>query len=104
MMDGWGVCLMERSRFVFGFRNGVEVTVAQVAGPVLDRARSYLSARGFTFAEEMDTRVAGEKSKFGNKVVHKLSLGRMNEVFKLLGITRPTIYWASVVGSKGFAR
>lgn len=71
-------------------RGGFELCVCQVPGPVLDRARSYLSDRGYHFREEIDDRVSGSNSKFGNKPVHKLIVSRMNEAFRIVGQTRPS--------------
>lgn len=71
-------------------RAGVELSVSQVDGPVLARARRYLQDRGYTFREEVDRRKAGASSKLGNQPVHRLVVSRMSELFRLLGGTRPT--------------
>jgi intein/homing endonuclease len=71
-------------------RGGAEACVAQVPGAVYDRARKYIVDRGFSFHEEVDNRKPGESSKFGSKPVCKITVNRMNELFRLLGQTRPT--------------
>ena len=88
--DGWFGGLLDgegsmRAKDTGGF----EITVAQRPGAVLDRARRYLTDRGYCFHEEIDARKAGETSKFGDTPVHKLVLHRMNQAFRLLGETRP---------------
>src|ERR1035437_3334597 len=69
---------------------GFELCVSQVPGAVLDRARTYLNDRGYTFREDIDTRQPGVTSKLGKKPVHKLVLSRTGQAFRLLGQTRPT--------------
>lgn len=70
-------------------RAGAELCVAQVDGPVLERARSYLESRGYTFREEVDRREAGTSSKLGKKEVHKFVISRIEEIFRALGQTNP---------------
>jgi hypothetical protein len=89
--DGWFAGLLDgegsmRQKPAGGF----ELSVSQVPGAVLDRARSYLTANGHTFREEIDNRKAGESSKFGNKPVHKLVMARAGEAMRLLGKLRPS--------------
>lgn len=71
-------------------RAGVEFNVSQVFNGVYDRAKSYLAERGYTFREDVDNRKGGTSSKLGNKPVGKLVIGRMGELFRLIGQTRPT--------------
>lgn len=82
LADGEG-CLHVRS-------SGVELNVSQIENGVLERARRYLADRGYSFRIESDQRPLGAVSKLGSKVVHKLCLSRMNELFRLIGQTRPT--------------
>lgn len=69
---------------------GVEACVAQVEGKVLTRAKNWLDDNGFSYREEIDRRKGGESSKLGNKPVHKLVISRMNEAFRLVGMTQPS--------------
>ena len=88
--DGWFGGLMDGEG---SFRRkpgaGVELCVSQVPGPVYDRALSYMRLKGYPFREELDTRKAGDSSKFGNKPVAKIVLGRMGDVFQVLAQCRP---------------
>ena len=69
--------------------SGAELTISQVEGSVLDRARAYLIRNGFTFREDIDDRTPGTSSKLGSKNVHRLIVNRMDELMRLVGKTRP---------------
>ena len=83
LLDGEG-CLRAK------VPGGVELTISQVPGSVYDRARAFLVARGFTFREDVDRREAKPGGKFASTEVNKLVLHRTNELFHLLGLTRPS--------------
>ena len=83
LIDGEG-CLRQKDGA------GVELSVSQVEGDVLNRARRLMLERYVQVREEVDRRKGGESSKLGNKPVHKLVVGRLEALFKLLGRTRPT--------------
>lgn len=83
LLDGEG-CLRSPSTC------SVSISLSQVAGAVLDRARNYLSSRGYAFREEIDGRKSGLSSKLGNKPVHRLVISRMDEAFRLLGQCQPS--------------
>lgn len=88
--DGWFGGLLDgegtmRQKGAGGF----EVSISQVAGRVLDRARAYLTDRAYCFREDLDERPPGKNSKFGSKTVHRLVLHRTDEAFRLIGQTRP---------------
>lgn len=87
--DGWFSGLLDGEGSMRQKKMGFEICVAQVPGAVLDRARDYLAKNHFSFREDIDTRKAGEKSKFGSKPVHKLVLSRSGEAMRLLGKCRP---------------
>jgi len=84
MIDGEGSISSSLSR-----RCGVQVCVCQVENSVLDRAKRYLDERGYHYRIEIDRRKSGDSSKLGKQIVYKLVIGRMNEIFRLLGVTRP---------------
>ena len=66
-----------------------EAVICQRDGKVMDRARRYLADRGYHFGEQIETR--DSTSKLARKsILHKLVVGRKNEVFRLIGQTRPT--------------
>lgn len=80
-LDGEGSVRYKRS-------GGAELCGSQVPGVVLDRATRYLEG-SYPFRVDVDDRVKGSSSKFGDKPVHKLTLSRMHDIFKLIGRTRP---------------
>jgi hypothetical protein len=71
-------------------RAGVELSISQVDGPVLNRIKKYFNENGYTSREEIDDRPPTTTSKLGSKPVHKLVFGRMGEIFKIIGITKPS--------------
>lgn len=88
--DGWfGGLLDGEGSMRWKPAGGFEIGISQVPGLVLDAARQYLKDNHFSFREEIDTRKKGERSKLGNKPVHKLVLHRTGEVMRLLGKCRP---------------
>ena len=82
-LDGEG-CMSKPSEV------GADVCISQRVHAPLDRAREYLRSRGYNFREEIDNRTAGDSRKLGNEPVHKLFVGRADELFKLMGQTRPS--------------
>lgn len=87
--DGWFGGLLDGEGSLAQNRAGSSVNVSQVFGPVYDRAERYLKERGFTVRYEQDIRVSGENSKLGSKPLGKLVVSRTDEMFRLLGLTRP---------------
>jgi len=83
LIDGEG-CLRGKNRA------GVELSIAQVEGAVLDRARKILEERCILFREEIDNREPGTSSKLGKQKVHKLVVNQAKILFHLLGKSRPT--------------
>jgi hypothetical protein len=87
--DGWFAGMLDGEGSFRSKKGGAEASVAQALGNVYDKAREYLELRGYTFREDLDERQPGESSKFGTKVIGKLVLSRMDELFRLIGQTRP---------------
>ena len=88
--DGWMGGFLDGEghlRNITGHSTGL--CVSQLPGEVLDRAKTYLTNRGYSFSEDMD-KSFDRVGKFGRKPVHRLCVGRMNEMFRLIGTTRPT--------------
>lgn len=84
--DGWfGGMLDGEGCFSHGSPG---VVVSQLRGQVFDRMIAYCKSRGYAFCIENDR--AERPSKFGKEPVPKIAIGRMNELFRLLGQTRPT--------------
>jgi hypothetical protein len=82
LIDGEG-CLRRKDKA------GTELSVAQVPGDVLDRARDIMQRKYPHYREEIDKRKGGESSKLGNQPVHKLVLQRAEDLFQILGKSRP---------------
>jgi len=87
--DGWmGGMLDGEGSMALSGSPGAEVNVAQVQGPAFGRMEMYLAMRGYAYRTEID--VGERKSKHGSLPVHKLCVSRMDEMFRLIGQTRPT--------------
>ena len=88
--DGWfGGMLDGEGSMAKSSSTGGEVNVSQVPGPCFDRMESYLSANRYNYRIEEDNHPERD-SKFGNVPVHKLCVSRIHEMFRLIGITRPS--------------
>lgn len=79
MLDGEGSLDVSRS---------VRANVAQREGPVWNRLVKYAVDRGYHVNVKPDK--AERSSKFGKEPVPKLEFGRMDEILRLVGQTRPT--------------
>ena len=87
--DGWfGGMIDGEGSLSLPSRTGASVCVAQRPGPVWDRMISYAQARGYHYRIEGDD--TPRASKFGKIPVPKLVFGRTDELFQLIGQTRPT--------------
>lgn len=84
--DGWFGGLLDGEG---SLKSGGQIAVSQVAGPVLERMRAYLDAGGYHYAEHVDRR-CGTTSKIGQKPVHRFEVYRGDELFRLIGQTRPS--------------
>lgn len=82
LIDGEG-CLRRKERA------GVELSISQRPNGVLDRARRYLQANRYTVREDTDDRTPENSQKFGRNPVGRLIVNRINELFRLIGQTRP---------------
>lgn len=72
-------------------KSGVEVKFTQVLNAVYDRFLKYVRNQGYSFQVGIDQRVPdpSQKTKLGSQDVGRISLARMDEVFKIIGKTRP---------------
>jgi hypothetical protein len=70
-------------------RAGVEASITQAVNPALGRAVAYLQRKGYHFRIDVDRRTPADSSVLGRHDVHRLVLGRMDEMFRLVGQTRP---------------
>lgn len=83
MIDGEG-SLAKKSR------SGGLIVVSQVAGPVWNRLIKYLNYENYNYRIEEDKRTPEDSSRLGSKIVYKAIVSRMNEMFRLVGKTRPS--------------
>lgn len=91
--DGWfGGMLDGEGSLANANRVGANINVSQKPGPVWDRLEAYLKNNGYSFRKEDDLSV--RLTKYGKTPVPKLVLSRMDEVFRLIGQTRPTRFLA----------
>lgn len=96
--DGWFGGMIDGEGYLSKkTRTGSSINISQIEGKVWDRLFAYVMSKGFSFRIEWDKRESGDSSKLGNKPVGKIVLGRMNEIFYVLGQTRPSrfinCYW-----------
>lgn len=82
ILDGEG-CLRYKNH------TGAEVCATQRLGLLFDSIKSYAAASGLNYKLEHDDRPSVEGGKFGNKPCAKVVFNRMDEVFQILGKTRP---------------
>ena len=87
--DGWFGGFIDGEGSQDLTRSGADVRITQRENDVLKKARSYLQKRGYKFYEQWDMREKGETSKLGNVPVSRVTVSRMDELFRLFGQTRP---------------
>lgn len=87
--DGWMSGMLD-GEGSFGAHPQARISLSQVDGPVLQRAREYLRSREIGFYESIDDRTPGDTSKLGTQAVHRLRVDRMSDVIRLLALTRPS--------------
>lgn len=89
--DGWMAGMMDgEGSLSKSSRTGAQICISQVNGPVWERVVHYLTDNGYAARVEVDRRLPGVSSKLGSKVVNKAVVGRMDQLFQLLGKTRPS--------------
>lgn len=86
--DGWFGGILDGEGSMAKDTESAGVCVAQRPGSVWDRMEEYLRTRGYSYRIEDDK--GSRPSKFGKVPVPKLCIGRQDELFRLLGQTRPT--------------
>jgi hypothetical protein len=86
--DGWYGGILDGEGYFDPSRDGCRVSASQTDGPVFDRMVEYLQSRGYAFSVERDKRLPGISSKLGSKPVNRLLVQRMNQLFRLIGVTR----------------
>lgn len=86
--DGWFGGMLDGEGSISKRNSSAGVNVSQRYGPVWDRLVKYATDRGYNACVEND--VAERPSKHGRVPVPKLAFGRMDEMFRLIGQTRPS--------------
>jgi len=88
--DGWmGGIIDGEGHLSKTSRKGSNLGICQVEGAVLTRARKYFNDRNYSVREEIDDRQPGIVSKLGKQRLFRLVASRMDEIFRLIGQTRP---------------
>lgn len=87
--DGWFGGILDGEGCMSKGTISPSVCASQRHGPVWDRMVKYAKDRSYSYRIEADKNPI-RQSKFGKNPVPKLCFGRMNELFKLFGQTRPT--------------
>lgn len=85
--DGWFGGVLDGEGSISKRNSSAEINVSQRPGVVWDRMVKYCEDNGFNHCYESDK--AERPSKFGKTPVPKISFGRMDEMFRVIGKTRP---------------
>jgi len=87
--DGWMSGMLDgEGSLAKSSRQGGSIGLSQLDGDVFERMEKYFKDRKYNYRIEIDK--AERKSKFGSNPVNKIVVGRVDEIIKLVGITRPT--------------
>jgi hypothetical protein len=86
--DGWFGGMLDGEGSIAKAAHAAGINVSQRPGPVWDRLVAYAEDRGYNARIESDTEQ--RDSKHGLVPVPKLSFGRLDEMLRLIGHTRPT--------------
>lgn len=89
--DGWFGGLLDGEGTVRPkSRAGCEATVSQLHGAVYDRAMKYLKDRGYHPRESLDHYPHNHHDGYNRKPIGRIVIGRLNELLRLIGHTRPS--------------
>lgn len=86
--DGWFGGMLDGEGSMSKRNTSAGLNVCQREGPVWDRLNAYCESRGYSHCIEPDS--AERPSKYGKTPVPKIAFGRMDEMFRVIGQTRPT--------------
>lgn len=86
--DGWFGGMLDGEGSISKSNSSASINVSQRVGSVWDRLVAYCENRGYSHCIESDK--AERLSKHGKVPVPKIVFGRMDEMFRLIGQTRPT--------------
>lgn len=85
--DGWFGGMLDGDGSIANGNTSAGITVSQRMGEVWDRMVDYLEFHGYHYRIEDDK---DRPSRFRAKPVPKVAVGRMDELFRLIGQTRPS--------------
>lgn len=88
--DGWFGGILDGEGSIAKHTHSSSVNAAQRSGDVWDRMLKYADDNQYHYRIETDNRKSGTSSKLGNLPVHKICFGRIDELFRLIGSTRPS--------------
>lgn len=86
--DGWFGGMLDGEGSISKRNSSAGISVSQREGHVWDRMVSYCEERGYSHCIESDK--PERLSKYGKVPVPKIAFGRMDEMFRVIGQTRPT--------------
>lgn len=86
--DGWFGGMLDGEGTMANGNSSMGLSVSQRNGPVFNRLIDYCQSRGYAWRIESDK--AERKSKYGKAPVPRICLGRMDELFRVIGQCRPT--------------
>ena len=90
--DGWYGGMADGEGSFDQTGTGVTLTVHQRDNPAWQRLHAYAVKRGYDFTHMVDTRGPaedGRKGKLGATHIHSIAIARMDQMFRLIGQTRP---------------
>lgn len=91
--DGWFGGMLDGEGSIAKTNSSAGINVCQRTGPVWDRLVQYAHSRGYNACIEAD--IAERPNKHGKVPVPRLAFGRMDEMLRLIGQTRPTRFIAN---------
>lgn len=90
--DGWYAGMADGEGSFDQTGSGVTLTVHQRDNAAWQRLLAYAQRKGYTFLHQVDRRPAGlipGRGKLGPQHIHSVAISRMDEMFRLIGQTRP---------------
>jgi hypothetical protein len=86
--DGWFAGILDGEGSISKSNSSAGINVSQLPGKVFDRMLDYVNKNGYHYRIENDK--TERKTKYGKKPVSKICIGRMDEIFHLIGKLRPS--------------
>ena len=86
--DGWFSGILDGEGSISKTNSSAGINVSQLPGKVFDRMLNYVQKNGYNYRIEDDK--TERKTKYGKKPVPKICIGRLDEMFQLIGKLRPS--------------